>query len=227
MPRCILRFLFLCLFAFPQRLFLVPFLSRRFCLLKHRISRVYVHPTLDEQLQRQRMQQEVRAMLRCLRAGVDVPHLLAVEEVAYSPVLGVPEETQQKRLLGDFLGGPLEAREGGGRILMEWVEGCTVKAFLDFLYEKKEENCTEEERDACVAGAWSELLTHLKREVCVFSSSGTNSKNSNNNKSKRQQSIFCACVTASFCCCCCCCFCCCCFWCSSGFRAWGMPGAHA
>ncbi|KAL8275277.1 hypothetical protein Esti_000726 [Eimeria stiedai] len=98
-------------------------------------------------------------MLRCRRAGIDVPHLLWVQP---PPSLS-GQASQGASDRGSFLGAPLkgpwgapsagghgapqepEAGEGGSRILMEWVEGCTVKALLDLLHQKGKKKERDEE----------------------------------------------------------------------------------
>ncbi|KAL8443469.1 hypothetical protein Emed_006824 [Eimeria media] len=141
------------------RLYLVSCFSRPYCLLKHRRPRVYIHPTLDQQLQRQRLQQEVRAMLRCRKAGIDVPHLLWVQGPPPPSVAASSPSSEQATFLGAPVGGPWGApsqgalgaplgskvEEGGSRILMEWVEGCTVKALLDLLQRQRKKGETDEE----------------------------------------------------------------------------------
>ncbi|KAF9265428.1 hypothetical protein L218DRAFT_898101 [Marasmius fiardii PR-910] len=56
-------------------------------LLKYRFQKQYRHPTLDVSLTRSRIAGEARALLRCLRAGVNVPGIRMVD--ATSGVLGI------------------------------------------------------------------------------------------------------------------------------------------
>ncbi|KAJ7795733.1 hypothetical protein B0H14DRAFT_101626 [Mycena olivaceomarginata] len=56
-------------------------------LLKHRFRKGYRHPTLDGSLTRARVAGEARALLKCLRAGVNVPGLRMVDAV--EGVLGI------------------------------------------------------------------------------------------------------------------------------------------
>ncbi|KAJ7051198.1 kinase-like domain-containing protein [Mycena amicta] len=56
-------------------------------LLKHRFQKGYRHPTLDSSLTRSRVAGEARALLKCLRAGVNVPSLRMVD--ASEGVLGI------------------------------------------------------------------------------------------------------------------------------------------
>ncbi|KAJ7451104.1 kinase-like domain-containing protein [Mycena latifolia] len=48
-------------------------------LLKHRFQKGYRHPTLDASLTRARVAGEARALLKCLRAGVNVPGVRMVD----------------------------------------------------------------------------------------------------------------------------------------------------
>ncbi|KAJ7199741.1 kinase-like domain-containing protein [Mycena haematopus] len=56
-------------------------------LLKHRFRKGYRHPTLDGSLTRARVAGEARALLKCLRAGVNVPCVRMVDAV--EGVLGI------------------------------------------------------------------------------------------------------------------------------------------
>ncbi|KAF7340218.1 Bud32 protein kinase [Mycena venus] len=56
-------------------------------LLKHRFRKGYRHPTLDGSLTRSRVAGEARALLKCLRAGVNVPGVRMVDAV--EGVLGI------------------------------------------------------------------------------------------------------------------------------------------
>ncbi|OEH79513.1 hypothetical protein cyc_08157 [Cyclospora cayetanensis] len=127
------------------RLFLVPFLSRAFCLLKHRRPRPYVHPTLDRQLQRQRLQQEVRAMLRCRKAGVDVPHILRVEE---APPQGPLEPSGGAPLVDAALAAPPLVGDRTSTLL---PEDAGDAYFLD---RAQESCCSEAERHRIIEGAF-------------------------------------------------------------------------
>ncbi|KZV97157.1 hypothetical protein EXIGLDRAFT_833137 [Exidia glandulosa HHB12029] len=55
-----------------------PSPSPRIC-IKHRFQKTYRHPTLDAQLSRSRLQAESRVLVRCLRAGVNVPVVRLVD----------------------------------------------------------------------------------------------------------------------------------------------------
>ncbi|KAF8151987.1 hypothetical protein K438DRAFT_381715 [Mycena galopus ATCC 62051] len=56
-------------------------------LLKHRFRKGYRHPTLDGSLTRARVAGEARALLKCLRAGVNVPGVRMVD--AAEGILGI------------------------------------------------------------------------------------------------------------------------------------------
>ncbi|KIJ67338.1 hypothetical protein HYDPIDRAFT_84105, partial [Hydnomerulius pinastri MD-312] len=56
-------------------------------LLKYRFNKQYRHPSLDTSLTRQRIAGEARAIMRCLRSGVNVPGIRMVD--AAEGVLGI------------------------------------------------------------------------------------------------------------------------------------------
>ncbi|KDQ22583.1 hypothetical protein PLEOSDRAFT_1079844 [Pleurotus ostreatus PC15] len=56
-------------------------------LVKHRFRKGYRHPTLDASLTRSRVAGEARALLKCLRAGVNVPGIRMVD--ATEGILGI------------------------------------------------------------------------------------------------------------------------------------------
>ncbi|KAI9880506.1 MAG: serine/threonine-protein kinase bud32 [Pleopsidium flavum] len=77
------------------------------CALKFRPSKPYRHPTLDARLTRHRILCEARVLTKCKREGVSVPAVYAL----------------------DWDGGG--GNHGGGWMMMEWVEGPTVRGVLD------------------------------------------------------------------------------------------------
>ena len=78
------------------------------CALKYRPSKPYRHPILDKRLTRHRILSEARTLVKCRREGVSVPG-----------VLGLDAEGG-----GDGGAGP------GGWMMMEWIEGRTVREVL-------------------------------------------------------------------------------------------------
>ncbi|KAL4260453.1 protein kinase superfamily protein [Pleurotus pulmonarius] len=68
-------------------------------LVKHRFRKGYRHPTLDASLTRSRVAGEARALLKCLRAGVNVPGIRMVD--ATEGILGIEwiEGTCVRKLL--------------------------------------------------------------------------------------------------------------------------------
>ncbi|MCJ1268844.1 serine/threonine-protein kinase bud32 [Lobaria immixta] len=82
------------------------------CALKYRPPKPYRHPVLDARLTRHRILSEARVLVKCRREGVAVPGVLALE---------------------------WEAAGGGGWMLMEWIEGRTVKEVLLELRGRREE----------------------------------------------------------------------------------------
>ncbi|EIM80627.1 uncharacterized protein STEHIDRAFT_142574 [Stereum hirsutum FP-91666 SS1] len=73
-------------------------------LLKHRFNKQYRHPTLDSTLTRSRVAGEARALIKCLRSGVNVPGIRMVD--AASGVLGI--EWIEGRSVRFLLGGGAE-----------------------------------------------------------------------------------------------------------------------
>ncbi|KAL9608684.1 MAG: hypothetical protein Q9167_006502 [Letrouitia subvulpina] len=84
--------------------FLTP--SRK-AVLKYRPSKAYRHPVLDVRLTRQRILVEARILVKCRREGLNVPGVLALD---------VAE-------LG-------KGRRTGGWMMMEWIDGGTVRERL-------------------------------------------------------------------------------------------------
>ena len=81
------------------------------CALKYRPAKPWRHPTLDIRLTRHRVLSEARILLKCRREGVKVPGVLSL----------------------DWEGGPVDGTDGrksGGWMMMEWIEGDTVRNLL-------------------------------------------------------------------------------------------------
>lgn len=76
------------------------------CALKYRPSKPYRHPTLDKRLTRHRILSEARTLVKCRREGVSVPAVLALDAE------------------------PVEGSASGGWMMMEWVDGRTVREVL-------------------------------------------------------------------------------------------------
>ncbi|KAA1473329.1 hypothetical protein DENSPDRAFT_839788 [Dentipellis sp. KUC8613] len=81
-------------------------------LLKYRFQKHYRHPSLDNTLTRSRIAGEARALIRCLRSGVNVPGIRMVD--ATNGVLGIEwiEGKSVRFLLGGGAEGEEEAPEG-------------------------------------------------------------------------------------------------------------------
>ncbi|KAF8063492.1 kinase-like domain-containing protein [Lyophyllum atratum] len=82
-------------------------------LLKYRFSKQYRHPSLDASLTRSRIAGEARALLKCLRSGVNVPGVRMVDAAA--GVLGIEwiEGKSVRRLLPGGAGDEGEGDEEG------------------------------------------------------------------------------------------------------------------
>ncbi|KAH9850409.1 kinase-like domain-containing protein [Lenzites betulinus] len=81
-------------------------------LLKHRFHKQYRHPTLDTTLTKSRVAGEARALLKCIRSGVNVPGIRMVD--APEGVLGIEwiDGKSVRFLLGGGAEGEEEVEEG-------------------------------------------------------------------------------------------------------------------
>ncbi|PFH31302.1 putative protein kinase [Besnoitia besnoiti] len=123
------------------RLFLVALSPWRLGVLKQRLRKPHIHPSLDFKLHVHRMQQEVRAMARCRKAGVDAPQVFWVRLPARA--FGARPNTSSKAeaTAGSVGRGGVEARDPeGGLILMEWLESVAVKAVLHELEDPEKKS---------------------------------------------------------------------------------------
>ena len=82
------------------------------CALKYRPSKSWRHPKLDVRLTRHRILSEARILVRCRREGVSVPAVLSLDWE------------------GGEIGGQT-GRRSGGWMMMEWIEGDTVRNALN------------------------------------------------------------------------------------------------
>lgn len=64
------------------KVYLSKFCGKR-AVVKERLSKSYRVPELDRKINKQRMQQEVRCMVKCRRAGVCTPLVYCVDQVGY------------------------------------------------------------------------------------------------------------------------------------------------
>ncbi|KAL2057310.1 hypothetical protein ABVK25_002363 [Lepraria finkii] len=95
------------------------------CALKYRPSKPYRHPTLDKRLTRHRILSEARTLVKCRREGVSVPGVLALDAE------------------GDGV--------SGGWMMMEWVEGKTIREVLVAGAKRRKEG--RDDRDGWEEGA--------------------------------------------------------------------------
>ena len=98
------------------------------CALKHRPPKAWRHPVLDARLARHRVLAEARVLHKCRRAGVRVPGVLSLDWE------GVTLDSDRKG--GDEAGAGRREGGGGSRrsgawLMMEWIEGRTVRRALD------------------------------------------------------------------------------------------------
>lgn len=84
------------------------------CVLKYRPPKTWRHPQLDARLTRHRILAEARILVRCRRAGIRVPHVLALD-------------WEGRRDEGASTG---SSSAEGGWMMVEWINGGTVRAAL-------------------------------------------------------------------------------------------------
>ena len=112
--------------------FLTP---ARPCALKVRPPKAWRHPVLDARLARHRVLAEARVLVRCRRAGVSVPGVLALDWEGEATIAARREGGTP----GGGAGGEGDAgadagageRRTGAWLMLEWVDGLTVRRALD------------------------------------------------------------------------------------------------
>ena len=107
------------------------------CALKYRPSKPYRHPILDARLTKHRMLTEARTMVRMRREGLRVPGVLGVECEPAN---------------GDY-----GKKGGGGWMMMEWIDGQTVKDVLRAVRAARKRTGRE--------GAFKEEIQHLMARI--------------------------------------------------------------
>ncbi|KAJ3552561.1 hypothetical protein NM688_g4087 [Phlebia brevispora] len=118
-------------------------------LLKHRFHKHYRHPNLDTSLTKARVAGEARALMKCMRAGVNVPGIRMVD--ASEGVLGI--EWIEGKSVRFLLGGGAEGEE-------EVSEG------VDF--EEEEDAVVEEDPLAEYAVSPDEIMQMIGTEIATM-----------------------------------------------------------
>lgn len=121
------------------------------CALKYRASKPWRHPTLDIRLTRHRILSEARTLVRCRREGVSVPAVFSLDWD------------------GGDVGGQ-DGRRSGGWMMLEWIEGDTVRNALNqWIQEEKisDPHNTEqyENQSQNVRGDATELMKKIGKAV--------------------------------------------------------------
>ncbi|KAL2038196.1 hypothetical protein N7G274_009144 [Stereocaulon virgatum] len=104
------------------------------CALKYRPSKPYRHPILDKRLTRHRILSEARTLVKCRREGVSVPGVLALDAE------------------GDGA--------SGGWMMMEWIEGRTVREVLIEGAKRR-----KDDRDEGVGEEWEEGMRLMMGKI--------------------------------------------------------------
>jgi TP53 regulating kinase-like protein len=102
--------------------------------LKFRPSKSYRHPTLDARLTKQRVLAEARILVKlsglgAAASGVSVPAVLSLEWDVARKVKG-PSGGGEQRAVARSDGGQAQGQGQGAWLLMEWIEGKSVKELL-------------------------------------------------------------------------------------------------
>lgn len=82
------------------KVYLSSFCGKR-AIVKERLSKSYRVPMLDRKINKQRMQQEIRCMVKCRRSGVCTPLVYFVDQSAYRMTLEYIEGVTIKQFLLD------------------------------------------------------------------------------------------------------------------------------
>ena len=83
-----------------SRVYLTLFCGKR-AVIKQRLSKSYRVPALDKKINKQRLQQEVRCMVKCRRAGVCTPLVYFVDQPSYKITLEYIDGLTVKQFLLD------------------------------------------------------------------------------------------------------------------------------
>ncbi|MCJ1308822.1 serine/threonine-protein kinase bud32 [Agyrium rufum] len=124
------------------------------CALKYRPSKPYRHPTLDVRLTRHRILSEARTLVRCQREGVVVPGVLSLDWEGGS----LQPQTEGHNGLAEG-----QARRSGGWMMMEWIEGETIRKMLDLCFQAEKDEIAET-KDIMMMNAVEE---HTKKDTKV------------------------------------------------------------
>ena len=124
--------------------------SAHTCALKFRPSKPYRHPTLDKRLTRHRILSEARTLVRCLKEGVTVPAVLALDVDSNGDA-------------GDDASDRAVAGGGGGWMMLEWIEGRTVKEVLVQRARRRKEMWKQIRVNEDVAEEMKSLEDHEER----------------------------------------------------------------
>lgn len=106
-----------------------PLRSKRLRIIcKERFPKKYRHPQLDVSLTKSRTKAEARSLIRCQRAGIPCPNVLAVAHWSNNH----PENESPAGNNGGLAGNsPPAASTTSSCIFLECVEGCTVRQYFE------------------------------------------------------------------------------------------------
>lgn len=109
----------------------IPSLARRATKLicKERFPKKYRHPQLDVSLTRSRTKAEARCLIRCARAGVSVPNVLAIANWSNDGDSGAGSKEDGEST--NSANQVLQTSTISSCLFLEHVDGCTVRRYLE------------------------------------------------------------------------------------------------
>ncbi|KAL3795909.1 hypothetical protein HJC23_002180 [Cyclotella cryptica] len=111
-----------------QLLSISPGIHTTIC--KERFPKKYRHPQLDISLTKSRTKAEARCLIRCQRAGVPCPNVLAIAHWSNEQKHGDSCNTSG-RLMNDKSISLTETSNTSSCLFLEYIHGCTVRHYLE------------------------------------------------------------------------------------------------
>lgn len=126
-----------------QLSFISPGIRKTIC--KERFPKKYRHPQLDSSLTKSRTKAEARCLVRCQRAGVPCPNVLAIAQWSNEEKHG--DSCVTTRRLENNTNDPLTVTSTTSSCLfLEYVQGCTVRHYLE---ERSYPSSTDSHKSEC------------------------------------------------------------------------------
>ena len=138
--------------------------------LKYRPRKHYRHPTLDARLTRHRILGEARTLVKCRREGVPVPGVLGLDADGAGAALPTQATEERKDGQGGRESRSVERGGEGGWMMLEWIEGRTVKEVLQArrarrVYHAQARQAAEAEAEAVAeTGGGAEVKVEIEQK---------------------------------------------------------------